>query len=69
MYLFFVALVKPTKLSQFILVLLSIGCLTLVSAQTRQSNADGQKVTKEELDTRLSNTNRYSLRACSYFFS
>ena len=42
---------KTTKFSQFMLILLSIGCLTLVSAQSRQSNADGQKVTKGELDT------------------
>lgn len=35
----------------FVLVLLLVGGFTLVSAQTRQSSADGQKVTHEELDT------------------
>jgi hypothetical protein len=46
----FTVLTKTTKLVLFMLALLLIGG-TLVSAQTRQSNADGQKVTHEELDT------------------
>lgn len=44
-------LTKTTELVLFVLVLLLAGRSTLVSAQTRQSNTDGQKVTHEELDT------------------
>ena len=44
-------LTKTIELMLFVLVALSVGWPTLVSAQTRQSNADGQKVTHEELDT------------------
>ena len=41
---------NTTKLS-LILILISIGCLTFVSAQTRQYSPQGQKVTQQELDT------------------
>ena len=44
-------LIKTTKLSLVMLILISIGCLTLVSAQTRQGSPEPQKVTQQELDT------------------
>lgn len=44
-------LTKPAKQWLFVLFLPLIGGSTLISAQTRQSNADGGKVTHEELDT------------------
>ncbi|HET8670338.1 MAG TPA: hypothetical protein VFM05_06810 [Candidatus Saccharimonadales bacterium] len=74
MYLFLAALVKTTKLARFMLILLSIGCLTLVPAQTRRLNADGQKVTKEELDRRfalarsLAQEKKYELALKEYLF-
>jgi hypothetical protein len=43
-------LINTTKLS-VMLILISIGCLTFVFAQTRQPLPEGQKVTQEELDT------------------
>ena len=44
-------LIKTTRLFLLVLILTSIGRLTLVSAQTGQSSPAGQKVTHEELDT------------------
>jgi hypothetical protein len=50
----FELLVKTFKLSRLVLiVLVLLGCFSLVSAQTRPSSPEVQKVTKEELDRRF----------------
>lgn len=46
-------LAKKIGPSLFMLIFLSVGSFTLVSAQTRQPYSEGQKVTKEELDRRF----------------
>jgi hypothetical protein len=47
----FTVLTKTTQLVLLLLVLLLVGQSTLLSAQPGQYNADGRKVTHEELDT------------------
>ena len=49
----FELLAKTIKLSLLVLILLLVGCFSLVSAQTRPSSPEGRKVTKEELDRRF----------------